>query len=259
MSSHDTQKVPNSQDIFTVWKHRGETLAVLLERFRSEHSLSEDSKLTYAGRLDPMAEGVVLILAGDARFHKEILLGADKTYELTVLFGIQTDTADMLGVVTAIDIGKSITIGLIEGAVKNLEKVTELPYPAYSSRPVGGVPLFVHAREGNAVELPIKEVKLSDVELLSIERTTLDRLIEETLPVIERVVGDFRQEEIVRGWGRVKTTHGEKEITLVKIQVTASSGTYMRALAELLGSALGVPALAYHIKRIRVGEYSIYR
>ncbi|MFZ4500496.1 MAG: hypothetical protein ACOYMZ_03330 [Minisyncoccia bacterium] len=257
MSSHDTQKGPNSQDIFTVWKHPGETLAVLLERFRQEHSLSSDSKLTYAGRLDPMAEGVVLILAGDARFHKDTLLGADKTYELTVLFGIQTDTADMLGMVTAIEIGKSLTTEVIEGAVKNLEKVTELPYPAYSSRPVDGVPLFVHAREGNAVELPIKEVKMNAVELLLIERTTLGRLIDETVPVIEQVAGDFRQEEIVKGWSRIKTTHGEKEITLVKIQVTASSGTYMRALAELLGSTLGVSALAYHIKRVRVGKYSI--
>lgn len=257
MSSYDTQKGPNSQDVFPVWKHPGETLAALLERFRREQSLTDTTKLTYAGRLDPMAEGVVIILKGDARFHKDTLLRLDKTYELTVLLGVGTDTADMLGVVTSIETPSSISQDAISDAVKNLEHVKELTYPLYSSRPVEGVPLFVHARAGNAVLVPIKKVDIYRVGVVEIQHRTLAESIDEMLPIIKSVAGDFRQEEIIKRWQEMKIKEGEKEITLVTVLITATSGTYMRALAELLGSTLGLPALAYHIKRIRVGEYTI--
>ncbi|HEY0980308.1 MAG TPA: hypothetical protein VGE18_02795 [Candidatus Paceibacterota bacterium] len=257
MSSHDTQKGPNSQDVFAVWKHPGETLAVLLERFRSEQGLTDAIKLTYAGRLDPMAEGVVIILKGDARFYKDDLLGLDKTYELTVLLGVSTDTADMLGLVTAINTDTAIVKESIENAVKSLEGVTELAYPLYSSRTVDGMPLFVHARAGTVVRVPTKKVQVTGVQLQGIEYRTLAEGIEETLPVIQNVAGDFRQEEIIKKWMEVIAKEGEKEIPFITIRITATSGTYMRALAEVVGATAGIPALAYRIKRVRIGEYTI--
>lgn len=251
MSAYHTQKDLYSQYIFPFWKLPGETLAVMLERFRQEKNLSTEEKLTYAGRLDPMAEGIVPILVGDARFQKDTLLGLEKVYELTVLLGASTDSADMLGMVKR---SESVVLeeDHIQRVVRNLVSIKELPYPMYSSRPVEGKPLFMHARAGNMVEVPVKKVSIKNIDLKNIERTTFGMCLMATIPVIQTVVGDFRQSEIIETWQEQTM---DTPVTLVTFSVTASSGTYMRSLAEKMGESLGVPALAYRIVRTSVGEY----
>ena len=207
--------------------------------------------MTYAGRLDPMAEGIVPVLVKDARFQKDVLTGLEKTYELTVLLGASTDSADMLGLV-----GNTASVSLHEEkvgtAVQELVSIKELAYPMYSSRPVEGKPLFMHARAGNSVDVPVKKVSIKNIEMKSIEQTTLGVCLMNTIPIIEKVVGDFRQREIILTWQEQKM---DLSVMLVTFTAEVSSGTYMRSLAEKLGESLGVPALAYHIKRTRVGEY----
>ena len=46
-------------------KKVGETLLQALNKLRKGFSFLENQKLTYAGRLDPMAEGKLLVLIGD--------------------------------------------------------------------------------------------------------------------------------------------------------------------------------------------------
>lgn len=256
MSHHNTQKEEISQQsagVFEVWKHEGETLADLVLRFRKEKGLPSEERITYAGRLDPMASGVVILLAGQARFEKEKWNAKKKTYEVDILLGIETDTLDMLGLVTKVSI-ESRENARIEKVVADMKDITSLPYPMYSSRPVDGEPLFVHARRGTVVEAPLKHVQIYDVACVKIEERKLNALIEETLLIIEKVSGDFRQGEIVKGWGEVSELHREKSVQVVTIEVTCSSGTYMRSLAQWAGSELGVPALAYRIVRTKVGE-----
>jgi tRNA U55 pseudouridine synthase TruB len=128
VNAHHTEKQPSSQSfsgIFPVQKERGETLAVLLERFRSEYTLDDTTKLTYAGRLDPMAEGLVLVLAGESRFQKDTLLGLAKEYEIEVLFGIATDTLDPLGVITETNITP-----VAEADIQNAIEKNETTYSA---------------------------------------------------------------------------------------------------------------------------------
>jgi len=223
----------------------------MLERFRTEKNFSAEEKITYAGRLDPMAEGIVPILVKDARFQKDLLTGLEKTYELTVLLGASTDSADMLGVVTAltpIDLDTEV----VTSAINNLVSIKELPYPMYSSRPVEGKPLFMHARAGKKVTVPVKKVTVKDIVLKNIESTTLGACLIAALPIIEKVEGDFRQKEIIACWQQQGVN---TPVVLITFSASVSSGTYMRSLAEKLGENLDVPALAYNIKRTRVGEY----
>lgn len=256
MSPYNTQKEEISQQsggVFEVWKDAGETLADLVLRFRKEKGLPLEERITYAGRLDPMASGVVILLAGQARFEKEQWSAKKKTYEVDILLGVETDTLDMLGLVTKVDI-ESREHTRIEKTIADMENITSLPYPMYSSRPVDGEPLFVHARRGTTVKAPLKHVQIYDVACRGIEERKLNALIEETLPIIEKVSGDFRQADITKGWGEVIELHGEKSVQVVSIEVTCSSGTYMRSLAQWLGTQLGIPALAYRIVRTKVGE-----
>ncbi len=227
---------------------------MLLDRFRGIHTLGKDVKLTYAGRLDPMAEGLVLVLAGESRFQKDMLLGLPKTYIVEVLLGIASDTLDVLGLITQIDI-KQTKVSSLEKAVQDMAGVTELPYPMFSSVPVNGKPLFMHAREGNTVHIPQKKISIYGVTLISVQKEAVSTLAQRAISDIGKVVGDFRQEPIIEKWKTLLNEHTEAQ--LVTLEINASSGTYMRSLAQWLGEQLSVPAIAYTINRVSLGEYEI--
>jgi tRNA pseudouridine55 synthase len=269
MNSYNTKNIEDSQPekltkamdskgVFAFWKHPGETLAVLLRRFREEEHFDNEEKITYAGRLDPMAEGVVPLLVGDARFQKDYLLGAVKVYEVDVLLGVGTDTADMLGFMTKVDFGngngevKGFSVDTIESAIREMKEITELPSPEYSSRPVDGKPLFMHARAGQKVVVPIKKVVIYALELKEIKELPLAAVLDGAIEVIKKVQGDFRQQETIEGWQKLKEQSGNQKVQVVSIVTTVSSGTYMRSLAERMGELLGVPALASRIVRTEV-------
>ncbi|MDQ3244755.1 MAG: tRNA pseudouridine(55) synthase TruB, partial [bacterium] len=78
-------------------KKEGETPLEALESFRVKAKIGKEVKMTYAGRLDPMASGLLIILAGEECKNKEKYLRLDKEYNFEVLFGFATDTYDILG------------------------------------------------------------------------------------------------------------------------------------------------------------------
>ncbi|MEO5646414.1 MAG: hypothetical protein ABIO57_01420 [Candidatus Paceibacterota bacterium] len=256
MNTNNTKKTDNSQSnnlapqgIFQFWKHSGETLAVMLRRFREDQGYGEDEKITYAGRLDPMAEGIVPLLVGETRFQKDHLMGASKTYEVDIVLGLSTDTGDLLGILTKMAI-EYVAPESIEQVILSLKEIKELPYPEYSSRPVDGKPLFMHARAGKKVAVPIKKVTIYELELKEIKEVPLNSLLYGAIETINKVQGDFRQQEIVQSWTKLLGT--SSMVQVVTIVTTVSSGTYMRSLAEKMGELLGVPALAGRIVRTEI-------
>jgi tRNA pseudouridine(55) synthase len=186
-----------------------------------------------------------------------MLLNRAKTYEVQILLGIATDTGDMLGLISARNFlaeMESFKKETIEKALQLLSEITSLPYPVYSSRPVDGKPLFMHARAGQKVVVPIKKITIHSLELVAIEEVELSELLDKVITTIKVVQGDFRQAEIIEQWvaSAEATVHRSKKMQVVTIRTTVSSGTYMRSLAEKMGELLGVPALAYQIKRTAI-------
>ncbi len=59
-------------------KAAGETPLATLERTRIERGIAPNFPMTYAGRLDPLAEGVLILLVGDECKKKDQYLGLDK-------------------------------------------------------------------------------------------------------------------------------------------------------------------------------------
>jgi tRNA U55 pseudouridine synthase TruB len=53
------------QKIIVLNKKEGETPLEALSLFRSTHKSFKDVPMTYAGRLDPMASGLLVILIGE--------------------------------------------------------------------------------------------------------------------------------------------------------------------------------------------------
>ncbi len=249
----------NQEKCFSVYKHIGETPLKALERVRISKGLDPLLPMTYAGRLDPMAEGVLLILVGEECKKKEQYLGLNKVYEVEVLLGFETDTGDLLGKVKSQNSKSHIETqkAELEQVLKSLEGKFVQEYPAFSSKTVNGEPLFAYAKglakSGNLPEtLPTKEVEIFSIDLLEQRGVSSKVLLDYILENIAKVKGDFRQEEVVSLWRDVlQGSLGSFQIA--KIKVSCSSGTYMRSLAESIGKKLDSFALAFSIKRTRVG------
>ncbi len=243
-------------------KKEGETPLQSLESFRIRNKEYKDIPMTYAGRLDPMASGVLVILAGVECKNKEKYLKLDKEYEFEVLFGFSTDTHDVLG---------KITNGLIRANSRIVEKVDlenkiknslkfftgkfVQKYPMYSSKTVAGKQLFEYARMGEDVEIPNREVNVKSLKLSRVGKKCGNVLFKSFEKRIGKVNGDFRQKEILKIWEKELKNSKEKYF-VAKFHIKCGSGTYVRSIANDLGEKIGIPSLALTIVRTKVGKWS---
>lgn len=245
--------------VVNLYKNLGETPRERLERLRMQKAHYAHEVLSYAGRLDPMAEGVLLCLVGAANKRREQYLDLSKEYVLDVLFGFSTDTYDVLGRVMDTGDPGSVRKRAIEKGLNEFRGHVAQEYPPFSSKVVGGKSLFEWAR-GNALSalvLPERSVLVYDIMLEGMYKIQEPELLAYIEAGVNKVQGDFRQEEILRLWKRSLKPQGEREFPCATVRVACSSGTYMRSIAHALGKELGVPALALHILRTKVGEYDV--
>lgn len=240
-------------------KKEGETPLLALEKFRSKHKELKDKKMTYAGRLDPMASGLLVVLIGDETKNKEKYLALDKEYRFEVLFGFTTDTYDVLGKVEKVYAGKLKNKELEKIIKENLKYFIgkfKQTYPIYSSKTVKGKPLFSYARLGLDVDLPEREVFVKSLKLLKIKSINSRILFRNIEKRVGKVQGDFRQKEIKKIW-RKKINYSKDNIVwkIGEFNIECSSGTYVRSVANSLGGKIGIPAIAFSIKRTRIGKW----
>lgn len=246
------------QKVIVLNKKEGETPLQALEFFRAKHKEYKDLKMTYAGRLDPMASGVLLVLAGEETKNKDKYLGLDKEYDFEILFGFATDTYDILGkVIKARNLiaKKEDLEKIIQKELKNFKGKIIQAYPIYSSKTVLGKQLFQYAREGEIVEIPEREIDVKKINLIKIKRIKGDALKNKIHKRIGSVVGDFRQKEILKIWDRV--IEKDSFYFVASFKIKCSSGTYVRGIANSLGENMNIPTLAWSIKRTKVGKYVI--
>ncbi len=240
-----------------LWKELGETPLQCLLRFRRDNPEHEKTNMTYIGRLDPLAEGVMLVLMGDTR-NKEEYLALDKTYEFEILWGFETDTYDTLGLVTKVGEAPIHHFDRkIDPLLQTIAQKKTQTYPPYSSKTVMGKSLHTWAREGkiDEIELPTRHIHIASLKHIHTRLVSYDEMQKEIHERISLVKGDFRQEEILKRWDEVLKVGGQALIT--KCIADVSSGTYIRSLTHEMGEKWGCGALAWSIKRTRVGEWTL--
>ncbi len=256
--------------LFTTYKKLGETPLLALEQVRSENKISAEVPMTYAGRLDPAAEGLLIILSSEDVHKKDEYKNLPKVYEVDLVFGLSTDTADLLGILseasdkTFAPEGPTLSptrpkkgAGSKVLSLAKLVGTREQKFHSFSSKPVNGVALWEHTREKNNIEIPSHTITIEKIDVLKEETVSFGEIFERVKFILSEVGGDFRQSEIFESWQKQFEKIRDLEFQKVTVEVHCSSGTYMRVLAEEIGAELGVPVLASRILRKSIGEIKI--
>jgi len=176
-------------------------------------------RVGHAGTLDPMATGVLVIGVERATKILGLLTAASKSYAATIRLGQTTSTEDAEGEVLQSVSAGHVTDEAIAAAVAGLRGDIEQVPSAVSAIKVDGRRAYRLIREGHAVELGARPVRIDRFEVLAAR--SHDQLVD------------------------------------VDVEVDCSSGTYIRALARDLGAALGVGGHLTALRRTRVGRFGL--
>jgi tRNA pseudouridine55 synthase len=124
-------------------------------------------RVGHGGTLDPAASGVLPICLGEATKLAQFLLDADKEYDFTVCFGVETDTDDAMGAVTARADAGAIGEAAVRAALAPFRgPITQVP-PSYSALKREGRPLYDYARAGTPVVAAPRAVTVYELDLTS--------------------------------------------------------------------------------------------
>jgi tRNA pseudouridine55 synthase len=169
-----------------------------------------------------MATGVLVLGVGRATRLLGYIAGADKTYLATIRLGQSTVTDDAEGDVISEATSDGMSALKFASVVQGIELLTgeiEQVPSSVSAIKVDGQRAYAKVRSGDAVKLQARRVTVSSFKALSHEQCD----------------GFFD----------------------IDVEVTCSSGTYIRALARDLGAELGVGGHLTALRRTRVGQWPL--
>ena len=176
-------------------------------------------KVGHAGTLDPMAEGLMIVMVNDATKFSDDLMKKEKEYYVEMELGYKTDTYDLEGTVI-----ERYEAKIIKAVNSFKGKIKQIP-PMYSAIKVDGKKLYDLARKGVEVERTERNVEISEVRKIKI----------------------------------VRPNKNSKDNENIKISfyVKVSSGTYIRSLVYDIGEKLGVFATMTRLVRTKIGRFEI--
>ncbi|BAQ65816.1 tRNA pseudouridine(55) synthase TruB [Geminocystis sp. NIES-3709] len=123
-------------------------------------------KIGHGGTLDPLATGVLPIAIGKATRLLQFL-PTDKAYQAKIRFGIVTTTDDLEGDIISKNSAFDLTLEKITPYLKDfIGEIEQFP-PAYSAIKKDGKKLYELARKGEIIDVPKRQVTVSNIEVLN--------------------------------------------------------------------------------------------
>jgi tRNA pseudouridine55 synthase len=203
--------------IVVVDKPGGMTSHDVVSRMRR---LAKTRRVGHGGTLDPMATGVLVIAVGRATRLLTYVSGSGKGYLATIRLGQSTVTDDAEGeVITTTDASGVSDEAVRAGLAALTGEIDQVP-SAVSAIKVDGKRAYKRVRDGEQVVLAARRVTVSTLNILDIRPA---------------------------GAGVID----------VDVDITCSSGTYIRAIARDLGVALGVGGHLTALRRTAVGGFTL--
>jgi len=178
-------------------------------------------KVGHAGTLDPMATGILVLGFNNGTRLLQYITDGDKSYQATVVLGAATVTDDVEGeVISTADTSAITDAQIIDELSKMRGTIMQRP-SSVSAVKIDGERAYDRVRSGEEVVLPSREVTITQLDVLAIRR--LEKGIE------------------------------------IDIEVTCSSGTFIRAIARDCGDGLGVGGHLNSLRRSRVAGFGLDR
>ena len=176
-------------------------------------------RIGHGGTLDPFASGVLPLFLGGATRLVEYHLGDRKAYRATICFGASSPTDDLDGELTPVD-GPQLDAATLAAALGGFRGDIRQRPPSYSAIQVGGRRAYALARAGTPADLPERSVTIHALEVVA-----------------------WNSDDPAR--------------PIAIIDVECSAGTYIRALARDLGSAVGSAAYLGALTRTASGPFRL--
>ena len=191
--------------------------------------LAGTRKVGHAGTLDPMATGLLVIGVNSSTRLLTYVVGLDKEYFATVRLGAATTTDDAEGEFIGDGADAASVDALSEGRLEAAfaeQRGTIVQVPSsVSAIKVDGKRAYALVRSGEEVQLAGRTVTISELELL--------------------------------GAPRPASAEDGRRFVDQDVRVVCSSGTYIRAIARDVGTALGVGGHLTRLRRTRIGSFSV--
>lgn len=132
-----------------------------IQKIRKEENIK---KIGHAGTLDPLAEGMMIVMANGATKFSDYLMKKDKTYLVEMELGYETDTLDLEGKKINEYKGEiEINIELLNEVLNKYKgKIKQIP-PMYSAIKKDGIKLYQLARSGEKIELEARDVEIYNI------------------------------------------------------------------------------------------------
>jgi tRNA pseudouridine55 synthase len=233
-------------------------------------SLYDAAKAGHAGTLDPLATGVLPIALGEATKTVPFVVEGSKVYRFTVRFGIETDTDDAEGKVTASSDRRPSSPEIEATLPRFTGEIIQVP-PRFSALKVEGARAYELARDEEQFELEPRPVSIARLTLVA--HPDKDHCILET----ECGKGTYVR-ALARDLGRALGSHGhvaalrrtrvgpfgeDRAVSVERLEALASDRDDLVAALEPVEIALrGIPALAVSAAdaaRLRRGQPVLLR
>ena len=201
--------------IMLVNKPRGISSARAVAQLKRQYAAR---KVGHGGALDPLADGLLVVLFGQATGFARFCLGADKTYRAQVRLGMQTTTDDSEGEVIFSakpppDVANRVR-ELLPGFIGTISQTA----PQYSALKHRGEPLYKRARRGESATAKIRTLRVVNI----------------TMENADEASGD-----------------------ILSFNICAQSGFYVRAFARDIGELLGCGGHLASLTRTASGAFSL--
>jgi tRNA pseudouridine55 synthase len=180
-------------------------------------------KVGHGGTLDPLASGVLPVAIGEATKLSGRMLDADKGYDFTIGFGIETDTLDAEGSAIATSAVRPTRAALEAVLTRFTGAIDQVP-PVYSALKIDGERAYDRARAGETVEMKKRAVTIHSLNILS------------AFP---------------------RRNDDEERLESATLSCSVSKGTYIRSLARDIARALGSVGHVTMLRRTKAGPFTL--
>ena len=125
-------------------------------------------KVGHTGALDPFATGVLLCCINKGTKLARFFLQSRKTYRAVLVLGVETDTQDATGQITATGEMKDVAPERVQEVVGRFVGDLDQQPPAFSALKHKGTPLYKFARQGTPVLKPPRRVTIDRIDVRQI-------------------------------------------------------------------------------------------